>query len=69
MLFRSQQAGTTYKSERVNLRMSQSLRLPIDLKLLLGLEIAHAQNSPFLFDVNDPDGGTKKYMGGLAVNF
>jgi hypothetical protein len=64
-----QSVGTTYKSERVNLRMSQSLRLPIDLKLLLGLEIAHAQNSPFLFDVNEPDGSTKKYMGGLAVNF
>ena len=64
-----QHAGTTYRSERVNLRMSQSLRLPIDLKLLLGLELAHAQNSPFLFDVNEPDGATKKYMGGLAVNF
>jgi len=62
-------AGTTYRSERVNLRMSQSLRLPIDLKLLLGLEIARAQNSPFLLDVNEPDGSTKKYMGGLAVNF
>jgi len=64
-----QHAGTTYRSERVNLRMSQSLRLPIDLKLLLGLEVAHAQNSPFLLDVNEPDGVTKKYMGGLAVNF
>ncbi|HJW92863.1 MAG TPA: carboxypeptidase-like regulatory domain-containing protein [Thermoanaerobaculia bacterium] len=64
-----QRAGTTYKSERVNLRMSQSLRLPIDLKLLFGLELAHAQNSPYLFDVNDLDGATRKYMGGLAVNF
>jgi hypothetical protein len=49
--------------------MSQSLRLPLDLKLLLGLELAHAQNSPFLLDVNEPNGATKKYMGGLAVNF
>lgn len=64
-----QHAGTTYRSERVNLRMSQSLRLPIDLKLLLGLELAHAQNSPFLLDVSEQDGKTKKYMGGLAVNF
>jgi len=64
-----QQTGTTYRSERVNFRMSQSLRLPIDLKLLLGLEVAHAQNSPFLLDVNERDGATKKYMGGLAVNF
>jgi len=64
-----QQTGTTYRSERVNVRMSQSLRLPLDLKLLLGLELAHAQNSPFLLDVNEPNGATKKYMGGLAVNF
>jgi Carboxypeptidase regulatory-like domain len=64
-----QQTGTTYRSERVNFRMSQSLRLPIDLKLLFGLEVAHAQNSPFLLDVNERDGATKKYMGGLAVNF
>jgi hypothetical protein len=64
-----QQSGMNYRSERVNVRMSQSLRLPIDLKLLFGLEVAHAQNSPFLLDVNERDGATKKYMGGLAVNF
>jgi len=64
-----QQSGMNYRSERVNVRMSQSLRLPIDLKLLFGLEVAHAQNSPFLLDVTERDGATKKYMGGLAVNF
>jgi hypothetical protein len=64
-----QATGATYHSDRLNVRMSQSLRLPIDLKLLLGLELARASNSPFLLDVNDPDGATKKYMGGLAVNF
>jgi hypothetical protein len=49
--------------------IEHSLRLPLDLKLILGLELAHAQNSPFLLDVNEPNGATKTYMGGLAVNF
>ena len=56
-----------YRSERVNVRMSQSLHLPVDLKVLLGVEIAHAENSPFLLDSFDP--ASKKYIGGLAVNF
>jgi len=59
-----------YKSERVNVRMAQSLHLPVDLKLLLGMEIAHAINSPFLLDSLDPQQtGTRKYIGGLALNF
>ncbi len=64
-----QHTGATYRSERMNVRMAQSLHLPLDLKLLLGLEVAHAANSPFLLDMNEPEGGAKKYMGGLAVNF
>jgi hypothetical protein len=56
-----------YRSERVNLRMAQSLHLPLDLKVLLGLELAHAANSPFLLDSFEP--ASKKYVGGLAVNF
>jgi len=56
-----------YHSERMNVRMAQSLHLPFDLKVLLGLEIAHAENSPFLLDSFDP--ASKKYIGGLAVNF
>jgi hypothetical protein len=68
-LAQPQTAGGNYRSERVNVRMAQSLHLPIDLKLLLGLELAHAENSPFLLDANDPLGASKKYIGGLAVNF
>jgi len=64
-----QHSGAKYRSERVNLRMAQSLRLPIDLKLLFGLELARASNSPFLLDIDTVDGATKKYVGGLAVNF
>lgn len=56
-----------YRSERVNVRMAQSLHLPVDLKILIGLELAHAENSPFLLDTFDP--ASKKYIGGLAVNF
>ena len=58
-----------YKSERVNVRMAQSLHLPLDLKLLLGMEIAHAINSPFLLDSLDTQGSSRKYIGGLALNF
>lgn len=57
-----------YRSERVNLRMAQSLYLPVDLKLLLGLELARAENSPYVIDLN-ADGTSKKYIGGLALNF
>jgi hypothetical protein len=58
-----------YQSERINLRMAQSLYLPIDIKLLLGLELAHAENSPYLMDSLTPEGRSKKYIGGLALNF
>jgi hypothetical protein len=60
-----------YRSERVNLRMAQSLHLPLDLKLLLGLELVHSENSPYLLDVIVPtmNGATRRYLGGLAVNF
>ena len=63
------QATDDYHSERVNVRMAQSLHLPLDMKLLLGIELAHAQNSPFLLDLADRDGASRKYIGGLAVNF
>ena len=63
------QAGD-YRSERIHLRMAQSLYLPVDIKLLLGLELARAQNSPYLLDtVVAADGKSKKYIGGLALNF
>ena len=65
-----QSAGPDYRSERVNVRMAQSLHLPLDLKILLGLELAHAENSPFLLDTYDPEGTVaRRYIGGLAVNF
>ncbi len=64
-----QTATRSYKSERVNVRMAQSLHLPLDLKLLLGMEVARAINSPFLLDTLEPAGSSRKYIGGLALNF
>ena len=58
-----------YTSERMNVRMAQSLYLPIDVKLLIGIELARAENSPFLLDIMLPEKTAKKYIGGLALNF
>ncbi|HEX7706668.1 MAG TPA: carboxypeptidase-like regulatory domain-containing protein [Thermoanaerobaculia bacterium] len=58
-----------YRTERVHVRMAQSLYLPIDVKLLLGLELARSENSPYLLDTLTPEGRSKKFIGGLAVNF
>lgn len=58
-----------YHSTRFNVRMAQSLYLPIDVKLLLGLELARAENSPFLLDPMLSEETAKRYIGGLAVNF
>jgi hypothetical protein len=58
-----------YETERLHLRMSQSLYLPIDIKLLLGMELARAEHSPYLLDAMTPEGRSKKYIGGLALNF
>lgn len=58
-----------FESERMNVRMGQSLHLPLDLRLLLGLEIARAANSPFLIDENGTGQMTRRYIGGLSVAF
>jgi Carboxypeptidase regulatory-like domain len=58
-----------YRTERMNVHLAQALHLPLDLKLLLGFEVARAANSPLLFEALDADGVTRKYIGGLAVNF
>jgi hypothetical protein len=58
-----------YHSARMNVRMAQSLYLPIDVKLLLGLELARVENSPFLLDPMLAEDTTRRYMAGLALNF
>jgi Carboxypeptidase regulatory-like domain len=62
-------AGGDYKSERVNVRLAQALHFLLDLKLLVGVEVARAENSPYLLDTIDPNGVTRKYIGGLGINF
>lgn len=58
-----------YRSDRMNVHLTQSLHLPFDLRVLMGLEVARATNSPFLFDTLNTDGSSRKYIGGLAMNF
>ena len=58
-----------YRSNRMNVHVAQSLHLPFDLRLLMGMEVAHAENSPFLFDTLNVDGTSRKYIGGLAMDF
>ncbi len=58
-----------YHSSRMNVRMAQSLYLPIDVKLLLGIEMGRAENSPFMLDAILAEETSKKYIGGLALNF
>jgi hypothetical protein len=60
-------AAPDYRSERLHVRMAQSLYLPIDMRLLLGIELARADNSPYLLDMTEEL--SRKYIGGLAFNF
>jgi len=61
--------GDPYRTQRVDVRVAQSLHLPLDLKVLLGIELARSENSRILLDALDADGSTRRYVGGLAVNF
>lgn len=61
--------GDAYRTHRVDVRLAQSLHLPLDLKVLLGIELARSENSRILLDALDADGSTRRYIGGLAVNF
>jgi len=61
--------GDAYRTHRVDVRVAQSLHLPLDLKVLLGVELARSENSRILLDALDADGNTRRYIGGLAVNF
>jgi hypothetical protein len=64
-----QNGGDPYRTHRVDVRLAQSLHLPLDLKVLLGVELARSENSRILLDALDADGSTRRYIGGLSVNF
>lgn len=61
-------SSSDYRSERMNVRFAQSLYLPIDLNVLLGVEVAKAWNSPFLTD-QPGESEARRYVGGLALKF
>jgi hypothetical protein len=61
--------GADFRTERVDVRVAQSLHLVLDFKLLAGVEVARALNSPILLDTLEPDGVTRRYIGGVALNF
>jgi hypothetical protein len=62
-------SGEDFRTERVDVRVAQSLHLLVDFKVLMGVEMARAANSPILLDALQSDGVTRKYIGGLALNF
>ena len=62
-------AGADYRTERVDVHVAQALHLLLDFKLLAGVEVARALNSPILLDTLEPDGVTRRYIGGVALNF
>jgi len=58
-----------YDTERLNLRMGQSLRLPMDVRLLVGVDLARAPESPVLVDTHGPDTIQKRLVGGISFAF
>ncbi|HXI12787.1 MAG TPA: carboxypeptidase-like regulatory domain-containing protein [Thermoanaerobaculia bacterium] len=55
-------------SQRVNLQMSQSLHLPVNLRLLVGVELARGFNSSIWLDPSSPL-VHRRFLGGLSVAF
>src|SRR5262249_8317133 len=61
--------GPASSPARVAVPVAQSLPLLLDFKLLAGVEVARALNSPILLDTLEPDGVTRRYIGGVVLNF
>ena len=61
--------GADFRTKRVDVRVAQAMHLLLDFKLLAGVEVARAVNSPILLDTLEPDGVTRRYIGGVALNF
>lgn len=57
------------ESERINVRVAQSLGLPLGLRLLLGVDLARSMNSLVLADEETIDGYHRRLVGGLSLEF
>ncbi|HEY0787747.1 MAG TPA: hypothetical protein VGE86_03825, partial [Thermoanaerobaculia bacterium] len=57
------------ESERINVRVAQSLGLPLGLRLLVGVDLARALNSPVVADNGDAEGYQRRLVGGLSLAF
>ena len=61
--------GDVFDSERLNLRMGQALHLPLDLTLLVGLDLTRAPESPVLVDAHGPEAIQRRVVGGISFAF
>ena len=57
------------ESERINFRVAQSLGLPLGLRVLVGLDLARALNSPVVADGADGAEFQRRLVGGLSLAF
>jgi len=56
-------------SERINVQMAQSLHLPVNVRLLLGVELARGFNPAIWLDQSSLEGMHRRFLGGLSVAF
>ncbi|MFN2442093.1 MAG: carboxypeptidase-like regulatory domain-containing protein [Thermoanaerobaculia bacterium] len=62
--------GPPQESERFNLRLAQSLGLPLGLRVLIGVDLARARNSWVLADgPSSEEGYQRRIVGGLSLAF
>jgi hypothetical protein len=62
--------ASVQESERLNLRLAQSLGLPLGLRVLVGVDLARARNSWVLADAPESvDGYQRRIVGGLSLAF
>jgi len=57
------------ENERLLLRMAQSLRLPLDVRVLLGVDVARMVHSGLREEQADPESTQMRLVGGVSVAF
>ncbi|HEY5610820.1 MAG TPA: carboxypeptidase-like regulatory domain-containing protein [Thermoanaerobaculia bacterium] len=66
--YRRVDEGALTEIEKLNLRMGQSLRLPLDLRLLLGIDLARSAQ-PLFIESGDADAIQRRLVGGVSLAF